>query len=414
MSKPGLRCKARRFRWKLSWRWLSAMNFGRSQRRTKRKLMQQRQGYVFSWGGSLKSSRQNEQDLFEFQMVLDFMNRKFFLAAVLIAIDCALSLAFAETNPSMMKAVVVNQWGGPEVLKYQDAPKPEPKDDEILVRVMAAGVNPVDSYVRQGMFAKRGLDNRPAIIGYDIAGVVEKTGANAKKFKQGDAVYCYLSVMRGGGYAEFAVAKESETALKPKNINFVDAAAVPLAATTAWQALIDSAKIDNGQTVLIHGGSGGVGSFAIQIAKARGAKVIATASTAHQGLLKELGVDQAIDYTTTKFEDAVKDVDVVLNCVRADALARSYGVVKKGGVIVSITDEPDQSECAKRGITCSRMGAHPDSKVLDDLTNLIEAGKIKPIVSQTFALPEASKAQEQIETHHTLGKIVLKVADAPK
>src|SRR5205807_9277204 len=135
-------------------------------------------------------------------------------------------------------------------------------------------------------------------------GMVEKTGANAKKFKKGDAVYCYLSVMRGGGYAEFAIAKESEGALKPKNISFVEAAAVPLAATTAWQALIDSAKIDKGQTVLIHGGSGGVGSFAIQIAKTRGARVIATASAAHQDLLKQLGVDQAIDYTTSKFEEA--------------------------------------------------------------------------------------------------------------
>jgi NADPH:quinone reductase-like Zn-dependent oxidoreductase len=341
------------------------------------------------------------------------MKNKLFLPLVLL-ISCALDIATAQTNQPMMKAVVVNDYGGPDVLKYQDAPRPEPKDDEILVRVMAAGVNPVDSYVRQGMLAKRGLDNRPAIIGYDIAGIVEKTGANAKKFKTGDAVYSYLSVMRGGGYAEFAVAKESETALKPRNINFVEAAAVPLAATTAWQALIDTAKINKSQTVLIHGGSGGVGSFAIPIAKSRDAKVIATASTAHQDLLKKLGVDQAIDYTTTKFEDVVKDVDVVLNCVRADALAHSYSVVKKGGIIVSITDEPDQTECAKHGIRGTRLGANPDAKVLEKLTKLIEARRMTPIVSQTFPLAEANKAHEQIETHHTLGKIVLKVADAKK
>jgi NADPH:quinone reductase and related Zn-dependent oxidoreductases len=334
--------------------------------------------------------------------------------ALAVAISCSpLGVAFAQSANSTMKAVVLNEYGGPEVLKYQDAPRPEPKDDDILVRVIAAAVNPVDSYVRQGMFAKRGLDNRPAIIGYDIAGVVEKTGANAKKFKAGDNVYSYLSVMRGGGYAEFAIAKESETAIKPTNINFVEAAAVPLAATTAWQALVDTAKIDKGQTVLIHGGSGGVGSFAIPIAKARGAKVIATASTAHQDLLKQLGVDQAIDYTKTKFEDVVKDVDVVLNCVRADALGRSYGVVKKGGIIVSITDEPDQTECAKHAIRGSRLGAHPDSKVLEELTKLIEARKMTPIVSQTFPLADASKAHQQIETHHTLGKIVLKVGDQP-
>jgi len=335
---------------------------------------------------------------------------------VLLALEgiiCAVGIAAAQTNPATMKAVVVNEYGGPEVLKYQDAPRPEPKNGEILVRVMAASVNPVDTYVRQGMFAKRGIDNRPLIIGYDIAGVVDKAGPDAKKFKAGDQVYSYLSVMRGGGYAEFAVAKESETALKPKNINFVEAAAVPLAATTAWQALVDTAKIDKGQTVLIHGGSGGVGSFAIQIAKARGAKVIATASTAHQQLLKQLGVDRAIDYTTTKFEDVVKDVDVVLNCVRADSLSRSYGVVKKGGIIVSITDEPDQTECARHGIRGTHLGAHPDSKVLEELTQLTEAGKVKPIVSQTFPLAEASKAHQQVETHHTLGKIVLKVAEAP-
>ena len=137
-------------------------------------------------------------------------------------------------------------------------------------------------------------------------------------------------------------------------------------------------------------------------------------STAHQDLLKQLGVDQAIDYTTTKFEDVVKDVDVVLNCVRADALGRSYGAVKKGGILVSITDEPDQTECAKHGIRGTRLGAHPEATVLEQLTKLIEARKITPIVSQTLPLAEASKAHRQIETHHTLGKIVLKVADAPK
>ena len=337
------------------------------------------------------------------------MKNKVLLA--LAAMASALGIAAAQTSSATMKAVVVNGYGGPEVLKYQDARRPEPKDDEILVRVMAAAVNPVDSYVRQGRFGK---GNLPMIIGSDIAGVVEKTGATAKKFKPGDAIYCYLSVMRGGGYAEFAIARESETALKPKNIDFVTAAAVPLAGTTAWQALIDSGKIEKGQTVLIHGGSGGVGSFAIAIAKARGTKVIATASTAHQPTLKQLGVDQAIDYTTTKFEDVVKDVDLVLNCVRADALARSYGVVKKGGAIVSITDEPDQAECAKRGITCSRMGANPDAKVLEELTKLIEARKMTPIVSQTLPLAEASKAHQQIETRHTLGKIVLKVAEETK
>jgi len=335
-------------------------------------------------------------------------------ALTVIAVTAvAISSVCAATGP-LMKAAALQQYGGPEVLKLEQVPRPEPKDDEVLVRVVAAGVNPVDAYVRQGRLSERGLDKGPMIIGYDIAGVVDKTGARVMKFKPGDAVYAYLPIMRGGGYAEFAIAKEGEMALKPKNIDFEKAAAVPLAATTAWQALIDEARIDKGQTVLIHGGSGGVGHFAIQIAKARGAKVVATASTANQDLLKQLGADQPIDYTTTKFQAVVKNVDVVLNCVRADTLPASYAVVKKGGVIVSITGDPDQAECEKRGLRCSGVMAHPDANVLNELTKLIEANKVTPIVSQTFALADAAKAHQQIETRHTRGKIVLRVSDEPK
>ena len=242
--------------------------------------------------------------------------------AATVLIGCFPIVAvFAQSAQPMMKAAVVHEPGGPESLKYEDTPRPAPKDDEVLVKVVAAGVNPVDTYIRQGMRTKKGSNNDPMIIGYDIAGVIEKAGAGIKTYKAGDAVYAYLPVSRGGGYAEFAIAKEDEMSLKPKNIDFEKAAAAPLAATTAWQALIDVAKLEPGQTVLIHGGSGGVGCFAVQIAKARGAKVIATASTANQDLLKQLGVDQPIDYTKTKFEEVVKEVDVVLNCVRGDTLS---------------------------------------------------------------------------------------------
>src|SRR5712692_9771205 len=334
-----------------------------------------------------------------------------FLCIVLICLCSA--VARAQSSGPMMKAIVMHNYGGPGVLRFEDVPRPEPKESEILVRVVATGVNPVDGMVRAGMFAKYAKTPFPMIPGYDIAGIVEKTGTKIAKFKKGDSIYAYISLKDGGGYAAYAVATEGEASPKPKSLTYVEAAAVPVVALTAWQALVDTAKLSVGQTVLIHGGSGGVGTFAIQIAKARGAKVIATASTANQDALKQLGVDQPIDYTTTKFEDVVKDVDVVLNCVRADALGRSYGVVKKGGTIVSITDEPDQTECAKHGIRGTRLGAHPDSKVLEELTKLIEARKMTPIVSQTFPLADASKAHQQIETHHTLGKIVLKVADQP-
>lgn len=313
---------------------------------------------------------------------------------------------FAQSSPAAMKAIVVHQSGGTEMLKYENAPRPEPKEDEILIRTMAAGVNPVDAYIRSGRY---GGGSHPYIPGMDVAGVVEKVGAKITKFKAGDPVYAYLSFREQSGYAEFTIAKENETAIKPKNISFEQAAAVPLAATTAWQALIDAAGLKAGQTVLIHGGSGGVGHFAIQIAKARGAKVIATASTANQDLLKELGVDQPIDYTKTKFEDVVKDVDVVLEATRSDSMARSYGVVKKGGFVVSITGSPDQAQLEQHGLRGDAISAHPDAHVLEELTKLIEARKLTPIVSQTFPLAEASKAHQQIETRHTRGKIVLKV-----
>lgn len=346
---------------------------------------------------------------------INVMKIKFVPVVVTVLMGCFPNVALlALAAQPTMKAAVLHERGGTDVLKYEDAPRPEPKDDEVLIKVMAAGVNPIDAYIRQGLRVKSGSDNGPMIIGYDIAGVIEKVGAGIKTFKAGDAVYAYLPVARGGGYAEFAIAKEGEVSLKPKNIDFEKAAAVPLAATTAWQALIDTAKLEQGQTVLIHGGSGGVGCFAVQIAKARGAKVMATASTANQELLKQLGVDQPIDYTKTKFEDVAKDVDVVLNCVRGDTLRPSYGVVKKGGIIVSITDEPDAAECARHGIRGTRVVAHSDAKVLEELTKLIQASKITPIVSQTFPLSEVTKAHQQIETAHTRGKIVLKVAEAPK
>src|SRR6266567_87846 len=320
---------------------------------------------------------------------------------VLIAI---LPLAAAARPP--MKAIVIHSSGGPEVLKYEDAPRPQPKDDEVLIRVMAAAVNPVDVFIREGR-----SNQFPLIPGMDVAGVVEQAGNKVTKYKRGDAVYAYLSFEEQGGYAEFAVTKQDHAALKPKTVDFEHAAAVPLAATTAWQALIEKAGLSAGQTVLIHGGSGGVGTFAVQIAKARGAKVIATASTANQDLLRQLGVDQPIDYTTTKFEDVVKDVDVVLNAVRADTLARSYGVVKKGGIIVSITGQPDPVELEKHGIRGTGISAHADADDLAEIAQLVDAGKIKPIVTEVPPLRDAVKAQQQAATHHTRGKVVLRIAD---
>ena len=319
------------------------------------------------------------------------------------------AVALTQINAATMKAVVAHEYGAPDVLKYEDAPRPEPKENELLVRVIACGVNPADPLVISGRLAKEFGTHLPLIPGYDVAGVVEATGAKVTKFKKGDAVYGYA--LFGGGWAEYAVLAENEAALKPKAATFVEAAAVPMGALTSWQSLIDTAKLTAGQTILIHGGSGGVGSFAVQIAKAKGAKVIATASTGNQDLLKQLGADVAIDYTKTKFEDVAKDVDVVFDTVGRDTLARSYPLVKKGGIVTTIVSRPDPAQLEKFGIRGSSVWSHPDGNELAEITTLIEAGKIKPVVGQVMPLTEAVKASEQAETHHTRGKLVLKIAE---
>jgi NADPH:quinone reductase-like Zn-dependent oxidoreductase len=324
-----------------------------------------------------------------------------------------LSFHSARANEKpMMKAVVAHEYGAPEVLKFEKVPRPEPNEDEALVRVIASSVNPADPLTLSGKYAREFGTHLPLIPGYDIAGVVEKTGANVTKLKVGDAVYGYPNF--GGGWADYVTVKEWEVAAKPKSLNFVETAAVPMGALTAWQALVDVAKVQPGQTVLIHGGSGGVGSFAIQIAKARGARVIATASTANQDLLKRLGADVAVDYTKTKFEDVAKDVDAVLDPVGKETLARSYGVVKKGGIVMSLVARPDPAELEKHGIRGAGISVHPDAEDLAEIAQLIDAGKIKPMVTQVLPLSEAIAAQQQAATHHTRGKVVLRIADEPK
>ena len=321
-----------------------------------------------------------------------------------------------EPTPATMKAVRMHGPGGTEVLRYEDVPRPVPKDTEVLVRVIAAGVNPVDAKVRGGGFGRRGKDAPPLILGWDVAGVVESAGAKAGKFGKGDAVFAFLPLMAGGGYAEFVAIDESIVVAKPKSLSFSEAAGVPLAALTAWQALLDAGGLKEGQTVLVHGGSGGVGAFAVQIAKAKGAKVLASASTAHQRFLKELGADVPIDYATQEFEDVAKNaggVDVVLDTQGGDTQKRSFEVLKKGGSLVSIVGGPDQNLAREKGIHATGILVKPDAGELAQIAALIDAGKIKVTISQVVPLADAAKAHQQIETGHTKGKIVLKVAEEP-
>jgi len=318
----------------------------------------------------------------------------------------------SAADPPMMKAVVAHEYGGPEVLKFEDVPRPEPKENEALVKVIASGVNPADPLTLSGKYAKEFGTHLPLIPGYDIAGIVEKAGSNGTKLKVGDAVYGYPTF--GGGWAEYVNVTENEVAKKPESLSFTEAAAVPMGALTAWQALVDVAQVKPDQKVLIHGGSGGVGGFAVQIAKLRGARVIATASTANQDLLVQLGVDQPIDYTKTKFEETAPDVDVVLDPIGKETLARSYGIVKKGGIVMSLVARPDPAELAKRGIRGAGIAVHPDSEDLAEIAQLIDAGKIKPVVTSILPMSEAINAERQAATHHTRGKVVLRICEEPE
>ena len=321
--------------------------------------------------------------------------------------------AFTQSTAPTMKAMVVHEFGGPEVLKLEDVPVPTPKENEMLIKVFAAGVNSFDGLLQSGKYAKIFKMQLPWIPGYDIAGTVEKVGGKVSKFKVGDPVYAFMTIPTGGGYAEYALAKQNQVALKPATISFVEAAGVPSVALTAWQALVDKANLQSGQTVLIHGASGGVGMFAIPIAKIRGAKVFATASTANQDFLKQLGADVAIDYKTQRFEEIAKDIDVVVDGVGGDTLARSYSIVKKGGILVSLVGRVDQARLEKYGIRGVSLEAEYNGDELAQIGKLIDEKKIKVVVSQMFPLVEAIQAQEKANTGHARGKIVLKVRDEP-
>ncbi len=308
-----------------------------------------------------------------------------------------------------MKAVRIHEYGGPEVLRYEDAPKPQVGPGEVLIRVHAAGVNPVDWKVRTGYAKDRLKYTMPFIPGWDVSGVVEATGSGVARLKVGDEVYSRPDIARDGAYAEYIVVKESEVALKPKSIDHIHAAAIPLAALTAWQALFDAAKLSAGQTVLIHGAAGGVGSFAVQFAKLKGARVIGTASKKNHEYLRSLGADEMIDYNTTKFEDVVHGVDAVLDTITGETADRSYQVLKKGGVYVSVLMPPSEEKAAAHGVRAVHTFVQPNVEQLNEIAKLVDSGKLKVTIEEVFPLAKARAAQESNVTGHTRGKIVLRV-----
>jgi NADPH:quinone reductase-like Zn-dependent oxidoreductase len=307
-----------------------------------------------------------------------------------------------------MKAVRIRSFGGPEVLEIADVEKPTPKDDEVLIRVRAASVNPVDYKIRSGGYPLVKQDQLPKVLGRDVAGEIERCGRAVRNFKEGDTVYAMLDG-GPGGYAEYVTASAEIVAPKPGQLGYREAAAVPLAGLTAWQGLFDHGHLQAGQKVLIHGGAGGVGHLAVQFAKARGATVAATVSREDVEFIRHLGADQVIDYTRERFEENVRDVDLVLDLIAGETQERSWAVLKDGGTMISSLTEPSQEQARRHHGQAGRFMAHPDRGELIEIGRLIDEGRVHPHVSAVFELKEAREAQSQLERHHAQGKVVLQV-----
>ena len=310
-----------------------------------------------------------------------------------------------------MKAIRIHNYGGPEVLKHEEAPRPQPGAGEVLIRVHATSVNPIDWKVRQGYMKDLWPHKFPLILGWDVSGVVEAIGTGVSRFKKGDEVYSVPNPSRDGAYAEYIVVEESELALKPKSLHHVHAAAVPLAALTAGQALFDAGQLVSGQRVLIHGGSGGVGHLAVQLAKWKGAHVLATASTKNQELLRELGVDEPIDYTKQKFEDVARDVDLVLDLIGGETQERSWSVLKKGGLLLSLVQPPSEEKAKALGVRAAFVAGHPSGAQLAEIAKIIDAGQLAPVIDRILPLSEVRRAHELSRSGHTHGKIVLRISN---
>ncbi|PIG91818.1 NADPH:quinone reductase [Gloeocapsopsis sp. IPPAS B-1203] len=308
-----------------------------------------------------------------------------------------------------MKAIQIHSYGGSEVLRYEDAPQPNITDDEILVQVHAASVNPVDWKIREGYMQQSLKHKMPLILGWDVSGVVVKVGSNVSEIQVGDDIYAYTSLSRDGAYAEYIAVRANEVAHKPKSLDYIAAASVPVVALTAYQALFDAAKLSAGQTVLIHAAAGGVGSFAVQLAKNKGAHVIGTASARNHNFLQELGVDEAIDYNQVRFEDVVYDVDVVFDTIGDEVQERSWKVLKTGGILVSIVSPPSQSTATQHKVRAAFVAVQPNKAQLAEIAALVDAGILKPIVDTVLPLSEARQAHELSQSGHMRGKIVLQV-----
>ena len=332
-----------------------------------------------------------------------------------------------------MKAFVLESYGANRALQLADVPEPQLRDDEVLVQVHAAGVNQLDSKIKDGQFKLILPYRLPLILGHDVAGVVVKAGPRVRQFKPGDEVYARTDDFRIGTFAEFVPVKESSLAPKPKGLTMEEAASIPLVGLTAWQVLVETARLARGQKVFIQAGSGGVGTFAIQLARHLGATVATTTSAANFDLVRGLGADVVIDYRTQDFEDVLHDYDVVLNSQDGKTLGKSLRVLKGGAKLVSISGPPDPAfgrniaapafvrlvmrllssgirrRARSRGIDYSFVFMKADGGQLREITRLIEAGAIRPVVDKVFAFESTNEALAYAEAGHAKGKVVIKI-----
>jgi len=306
-----------------------------------------------------------------------------------------------------MKAAIITAYAAP--IEIGDVAKPELQDDSVLVAVQAASVNPIDDIVRSGKIKDNIPLSFPHVMGYDISGEVVEIGKNVTRCKVGDAVYARPNQDDAGAIAEFARVKASELAMKPQTLSHVEAASVPLAGLTAWQALIIRGKLKAGEKVLIHAGSGGVGTFAIQIARHIGARIATTCSGRNADLVRRLGADVVIDYETQAFDELLSDYDLVFDMLGGDTMRRSFTVLKPGGMMVSIKGQDTDDLTAKYGVRFEWFMMNPDGPMLGELGALIDAGAVKPVIGRTFPMEQAAAAYEELAHGDSVGKIVVMV-----
>jgi NADPH:quinone reductase-like Zn-dependent oxidoreductase len=332
-----------------------------------------------------------------------------------------------------MKALILKRYGKPDQVQFAEIPKPALKPNEILVRVHAVGLNPIDNMIPKGGFKPILRFQLPATLGSDLAGVVAEVGRRVTRFKVGDAVFASIFDLGTGSLAEYAVVPESAAALKPSNLDFVQAASIPMVGLTAWQALKERARLRPGQKVFIPAGSGGIGTFAIQLAKHLGTKVGTTTSTGNVGLVRSLGADEMIDYKKQEFEEVLRDYDVVLGTVRGDALKKSLRILKPESSVVSLVGPPTAAfarsrgmnfllqtvlgllsagiirKARQRGAEYSFLFVHPDGGQLAEIGELLQAGKIRPVIDRVFPFDQAKEALAYLEQGRAKGKVVVQM-----